>query len=88
VGLLNCDGVMDSRHFLLVQVGFSVGLKGIQFGVKVIRFRKVLKNAQNGSGEAIRNGSRGRVLGGSKNALRPFKCESTTVLAYYFCHVL
>ena len=88
MGLLNCDGVMDSRHFLLVQVGFSVGLKGIQFEVKVIRFRKVLKNAQNGSGSSIRKGSRGRVLGGSKNALRPFKCESATVFVYYFSHVL
>jgi hypothetical protein len=63
---------------------FVFGLKSNQFALKVIPFRKVLKNAQNGSGSTIGRGSRGRVLGGQKNALRAFKCESATVFPYYF----
>jgi hypothetical protein len=70
--------------FILVRMRFAFGLQSNQFALKVIPFRKVLKNAQNGSGSTIREGSRGRVLGGQKNALRAFKGQSATVFPYYF----
>ena len=45
--------------FIYVEMVSVVGLKSIQFEGKVVRFQKVLKNAQNGSGEAIGRVARG-----------------------------
>jgi hypothetical protein len=45
--------------FILVGMSSAFGLQSIHFTVKVTLGSKVLKNAQNGSGEAIREEVRG-----------------------------
>ena len=45
--------------FILVGMSSAFGLQSIQFEIKIVLKRKVLKNAQNGSGEAIREEVRG-----------------------------
>jgi len=45
--------------FILVGMSSAFGLQSIQFEIKIVLKRKVLKNAQNGSGSSIREEPRG-----------------------------